>query len=211
MIRSWHTVQGKSWDHFCASAEGAVSDSVFPSMIAHCGAIGMGRRCKSVAITTTQDSYHTITKQTIHPERLSTPHRLTQIPGRAEIKPPIGMNIAPWNRQGPRPKRKEPQNHLLENQIDTPAPNETLPKPKFKFHPPGYDIHKNDRSVGTKGGVAIPAKKGITANQEWKNEHPNAITDNEAPATETEPQNGDKVILATISCPPEASYFSRGL
>ena len=39
-----HTVQGKSWDHFCASAEGAVSDSVFPSMIAHCGAIGMGRR-----------------------------------------------------------------------------------------------------------------------------------------------------------------------
>ena len=37
-----HTVQGKIWDHFCASAEGAVSDSVFPSMIAHCGAIGMG-------------------------------------------------------------------------------------------------------------------------------------------------------------------------
>ena len=40
-----HTVQGKSWDHFCTSAEGAVSDSGFPSMIAHCGAIGMGRRC----------------------------------------------------------------------------------------------------------------------------------------------------------------------
>ena len=43
-----HTVQGKSWDHFCSSAEGTVSDSVFPSMIAHCGAIGMGRRCKSL-------------------------------------------------------------------------------------------------------------------------------------------------------------------
>ena len=90
---------------------------------------------------------------------------------------------------------------MLENQIDILALNETFLKPKFKFHLPGYDIYKNDRLVGTKGGVAILVKKGIIVNQEWKNEHFNVITDNEALAIEIELQNGDKVILATIYCP----------
>ena len=58
--------------------------------------------------------------------------------------------------------------------------------------------YKNDRLVGTKGGVAILVKKGIIVNQEWKNEHFNVVTDNEALAIEIELQNGDKVILATI-------------
>ena len=62
-------------------------------------------------------------------------------------------------------------------------------------------IDKNDRLVGTKGGVAILVKKGIIVNQEWKNEHFNVITDNKALAVEIELQNGDKVILATIYCP----------
>ena len=44
-------------------------------------------------------------------------------------------------------------------------------------------------------------KKGIIVNQEWKNDHFNVITDNEALAIEMELQNGDKVILATIYCP----------
>ena len=43
--------------------------------------------------------------------------------------------------------------------------------------------------------------KSIIVNQEWKNEHFNVITDNEALAVEIELQNGDKVILATIYCP----------
>ena len=90
---------------------------------------------------------------------------------------------------------------MLENQIDILALNETFLKPKFKFHLPGDDIYKNDRLVGTKGGVAILVKKGIIVNQEWKNEHFNVITDNEALAIEIELQNGDKVILATIYCP----------
>ena len=90
---------------------------------------------------------------------------------------------------------------MLENQIDILALNETFLKPKFKFHLPGYDIYKNDRLVGTKGGVAILVKKGITVNQEWKNEHFNVITDNEALAIEIELQNGNKVILATIYSP----------
>ena len=43
-------------------------------------------------------------------------------------------------------------------------------------------------------------KKGIIVNQDWKNEHFNVITDNEALAIEIELQNGEKVILATIYC-----------
>ena len=44
-------------------------------------------------------------------------------------------------------------------------------------------------------------KKGIIVNQEWKNEHFNVITDNEALAIEIELQTGDKTISATIYCP----------
>ena len=90
---------------------------------------------------------------------------------------------------------------MSENQIDILAINETFLKPKFKFHLPGYDVYKNDRLVGTKGGVAILVKKGIIVNQEWKNEHFNVITDSEALAIEIELQNRDKVVLATIYCP----------
>ena len=111
------------------------------------------------------------------------------------------MNIVFLNCQGLRPKRKELQNYLLENQIDILALNETFLKPKFKFNLPGYDIYKNDRVVGTKGGVAILLRKGIIVNQEWKKEHFNVITDNKALAIEIELQNGHKVILATIYCP----------
>ena len=90
---------------------------------------------------------------------------------------------------------------MLENQIDILALNETFLKPKFKFYLPSYDIYKNDRLVGTKGGIAILVKKGIIVNQEWKNEHFNVIIDNEALAIEIELQNGDKVVSATIYCP----------
>ena len=101
------------------------------------------------------------------------------------------MNIVFGNCKGLRQKRKKQQNYLLENQIDILALNETFLEPKFKFHLPGYDIYKNDRLVGTKGGVAILVKKGIIVNQESKNDHFNVITDNEALAAETELQNGD--------------------
>ena len=76
------------------------------------------------------------------------------------------MNIVFWNSQGLIPKRKELQNYLLENQTDILALNETFFKPKFKFHLPGYDIYKNDRLVGKKGGVAILVKK-LRCIQTW--------------------------------------------
>ena len=45
----------------------------------------------------------------------------------------MGMNIVFWNCQGLKPKRKELQNYLLEDQIDILALNETFLKPKFNF------------------------------------------------------------------------------
>ena len=111
------------------------------------------------------------------------------------------MNIVFWNCQGLRPKWKELQNYLLENQIDILALNETFLELKFNFDLLGHDIYKNDRSVGTKGYIAILVKKGIIVNQEWKNEYFNLITDNEALAIEIDLQNGEKVILAIIYCP----------
>ena len=88
----------------------------------------------------------------------------------------------------PQTKTEGTSNYLLENQIDILVLTETFLKPKFNFHLPGYDIYKNDRLVGTKGGVAILVKKGIIVKQERKNEHFNVITDNEALAIEIELQ-----------------------
>ena len=69
------------------------------------------------------------------------------------------MNIVFWNCQGLRPKRKELQKYLPEKQMDILALNETFLKPKFKFHLHSHDIYKNDRLVGTKGGIAILVKR----------------------------------------------------
>ena len=116
------------------------------------------------------------------------------------------MNIVFWNCQGLRPKRKKLQNYLLENQIDILALNETFLKPKFKFHLPGYDIYKNDRLVGTKGGIAILVKKGIIVNQEWKNEHFNVIADNEALAVEIELKTGIRLFWLSFTAQMEVLF-----
>ena len=76
---------------------------------------------------------------------------------------------------------------MVENQIDIPALNETFP------------IHIQKRQTSRhQRWHSHPGEKGIIVNQEWKNEHFNFITDNEALAIELELQNGDKVILAII-------------
>ena len=46
-----------------------------------------------------------------------------------------------------------------------------------------------------------PKENNNKKNQEWKNEHFNMTSDNKALAIETELQNEEKVILATIYCP----------
>ena len=66
---------------------------------------------------------------------------------------------------------------------------------------------KNDRLEGTKGGVATLVKKGITVNQELKNEHFNVITDNEALAIEIELQNREKGYFCYHLLPKWKSQF----
>ena len=78
------------------------------------------------------------------------------------------MNIVFWNCQGLRPKRKELQNYLVENQMDILALNKTFLQPKFSFYPPGYEIYKIDRLLGTKGGVAILVKKASLSTKNGK-------------------------------------------
>ena len=78
------------------------------------------------------------------------------------------MNIVSCNRQGLRPKWKELQNYLPENQIDILALNETYLEPKRKFHLPGYDTDKNDRLVDIKGGVAILVKEASSSTKNGK-------------------------------------------
>ena len=156
-------------------------------------------------VTTSHHDHHP--HLTNHPTRVlvKSPSRLEPFrTGRIILF--IGMNIVFWNCQGIRPKRKELQNYLLENQIDILALNETFLKPKFKFHLPGYDIYKSDRLVGTKGVVAILVKKSIIVNQEWKNEHFNVITDNEALALEIELQAGIRLFGYHL-LPKWKSYF----
>ena len=117
------------------------------------------------------------------------------------------MNIVFWNCQGLRPKRKELQNYVLQNQIDIPALSETFLEPKLDFGLPGYDISKNNRLVGTKVGVTILVKKSINVKQEWKSERFNVITDNEALAIKTELQNWEKVVSDTIYCKGMIAYI----
>ena len=71
----------------------------------------------------------------------------------------MGTNILFWNFQGIRPKRKELELYLKENVIDVITPNETFLSKKHNFKIPGYDIIRNDRSTGLKGGFAFLAKK----------------------------------------------------
>ena len=106
------------------------------------------------------------------------------------------MNIVFWNWQGLRPKRRELQNYLPENEIDILALNETYLEPKHIFHLPGYDIYKNERLVRIKGGTAILVRKGIIVKRTFQ-----CHNRQRGSCNKIELQNVEKVILATIYCP----------
>ena len=67
----------------------------------------------------------------------------------------MGLNISFWNCQGIRPKRKELELYIKENEIDIVALNETFLNKKLTFTIPGYDTFRNDHSTGQKGDVAL--------------------------------------------------------
>ena len=92
----------------------------------------------------------------------------------------MGTNIMFWNRQGIRPKRKELELYLKENNFDIVALSKTFLTKKIDFKIEGYDTIKNDRSTGARGGVAFLVKHGLNINKEYRNIDFNIITDNEA-------------------------------
>ena len=67
----------------------------------------------------------------------------------------MGLNILFWNCQSIRPKRKELELYLKENEFDIVALIEKFLNIKLNFRLPGYDTIRNDRSTGQKGGVAF--------------------------------------------------------
>ena len=119
----------------------------------------------------------------------------------------MGLNIMFWNCQGIRSKRKELELYLKENSIDIIALNETFLNKKISFKIQGYDTIRNDRSTGTKGGVAFPVKHGPVVNKEFRNSDFNIITENEALAINLELSNNQNLTLATIYCPMEPQIF----
>ena len=113
----------------------------------------------------------------------------------------IGTNIMFWNCQGIRSKHKELELYLKENNFDIVALNETFLTKKIDFKIQGYDTIKNDRSTGTRGGVAFLVKHGLVINKEYRNIDFNIITDNEALVIDIDLCNNQNLILATIYCP----------
>ena len=85
-----------------------------------------------------------------------------------------------WNCQGIRSKRKELELYLKENNFDIVALNETFLSKKVDFKIQGHDTIKNDRSPGTRGGVAFLIKHGLIMNKECRNMDFNTITNNKA-------------------------------
>ena len=120
----------------------------------------------------------------------------------------MGLNIMFWNCQGIRSKRKELELYLKENSIDIIALNETFLKKKITFKIKGYDTIRNDRSTGSRGGVAFLVKHGLVVNKEFNNADFNIITENEALAINLELSSNQNLTLATIYCPDGNPNFS---
>ena len=122
----------------------------------------------------------------------------------------MGLNILFWNCQGIRPKRKELELYIKENEFDIIALNETFLNKKHTFKIPGYDTVRNDRSTGIRGGVAFLVKHGLVVNKEYRNEDFNIITENEALAINLYLSSNQNITLATIYYPnghPNLSLF----
>ena len=120
----------------------------------------------------------------------------------------MGLNITFWNCQGIRSKRKELELYLNENAIDIIALNETFINKKVNFKIQGYDAIRNDRSTGSRGGVAFLVKNGPVVNKEFTTADFNIITDNEALAINLEISTNQNLTLATIYCPNGNPNFS---
>ena len=120
----------------------------------------------------------------------------------------MGLNILFWNCQGIRPKRKELELYLKENEIDVIALNETFLNKKLNFRISSYDTIRNDRPTGQRGGVAFLVKHDLVISKEYRNSDFNIITENEALTINLELTNNQNLTLAIIYCPNGNPNFS---
>ena len=123
----------------------------------------------------------------------------------------MGLNILFWNCQCIRPKRKELELYIKENEIDIVALNETFLNKKLTFKIPGYDTIRNDRSTGQKGGVAFLVKHGLVINKEYRNNDFSIITENEALAINLDLSNNQTLVWQSFTARMEilTSHFFR--
>ena len=119
----------------------------------------------------------------------------------------MGLNIIFWDCQGIRSKRKELELYLKENSIDIIALNETFLHKKINFKIQGYDTIRNDRSTGSRGGVAFLVKHGLVVNKEFRYADFSIITENETLAINLELSSNQTLTLATIYCPEGNPHF----
>ena len=112
----------------------------------------------------------------------------------------MGLNILFWNCQGIRPKPKELELYIKENEFYIVALNETFLNKTLTFKIPGYDTIRNDRSTDQKGGVAFLVKHGLVINKEYRSSDFSIITENEALAINLDLSNNQNVTLAAIYC-----------
>ena len=122
----------------------------------------------------------------------------------------MGLNILFWNCQGIRPKRKELELYIKENEFNIVALNQTFLNKKLAFKIPGYDTIRNDRSTGETGGVAFLVKHGLVIDKEYRNSDFSIITSNEALAINLDLSSNQNITLATIYYPngnPNLSLF----
>ena len=111
----------------------------------------------------------------------------------------MGTDIMFWNCQCIKSKRKELELYLKENNFDIVALNDTFLTKKVDFRIQGYDTIKNDRSTGTRGGVAFLAKHGLVINKEYRNIDFNIMTDNEALVIDIDLCN-NQMEIQTLGC-----------
>ena len=103
--------------------------------------------------------------------------------------------------QGIRPRRNELELYLKENNFHIVAPYEMFLTKKIVLKTQSYDMIKNDRSSGARGGIAFLVKQGLVSSKEYHNIDFNIITNNVALVIDIGLSDNQNLILPTIYCP----------
>lgn len=92
--------------------------------------------------------------------------------------------------------------------VDIFSLNETrLPSPKTPLTFPGYTMYRQDRTHKTGGGVLIAIHNSLQSNHVYSGN----IEHNELVIVELKMKNNERILLASIYCPPEFSLSNKAL